>query len=741
MTENFNITGMGCSACSSKIQEKLNNTEGVKRAEVNLLTASMIVDFDEKKVTCDNIINIVEKLGYGASLKKNDYGEDFSDNSKILKDRFIFSLLFLIPLMYISMGSMLGFWLPKILSGKENALNFAIVQLVLCLPVVIINKKFYKNGVSSLIKMSPNMDTLIAVGSGASFIYGVFAVFRILYGIKVSDFELVMSYHSNLYFETAAMIPTLITLGKYLEELSKGKTKDAINKIMNLSPKKAILFVGGEEKEVETDKIKVSDIVVIKPGMSIPCDGKVIFGTTSIDESMLTGESIPVEKNIGDNVNTATVNVSGYIRVIAEKVGENTTFSEIVKLIEEASAKKAPISKLADKVSGIFVPIVMGIALFTFIIWIILGADFETAFSFGICVLVISCPCALGLATPVAVMVGTGKGAENGILIKSGEALETSHQINTVVFDKTGTITEGEPKVTDVFGDEKLLEVALALEENSEHPISKAVVEYAKNRVKNKVATESFENIEGFGVKAQIEEKLCYAVSRKFAIKNKIDISKFDKEFEKLSDEGKTVVYIIKENIALGVIAVADTVKDSAKNAIEKLNRMKIDVVMLTGDNEIVAKTIAKKVGIKKFIAGVLPQDKEKEIQKLIDNGKIVAMVGDGINDAPALARANVGIAMGQGTDVAIESADVVIMRKDLVSVPNSIKLSKYVMRNIKQNLFWAFFYNIIGIPIAAGVFYNSLDLKLSPMIGAFAMSISSLFVVTNALRIKNIRL
>ncbi|MCR4719121.1 MAG: heavy metal translocating P-type ATPase [Firmicutes bacterium] len=744
MKKKFDITGMSCAACSSRIQNTVSKADGVKKAEVNLLTATMQVEYDESKIAPGDIIEKVVKLGYGASVrgegKKITEVPKESEADK-LKKRFFVSLMFLLPLMYVSMGQMLGFYLPKFLLGVENAVSYAFLQFLICIPVIFINRKYYKNGFSALFSHSPNMDSLIAVGSGISLVYGIFEIFRMSYGLGISDFSIVSRYRHNLYFETAAMIPTLITLGKYLEARAKGKTSEAIEKIMNLSPKKAIILKDEKEVEIETSELKVGDIVIVKPGMSIPCDGEIISGETSIDESMLTGESIPCEKTVGDKVTAATVNKSGYIRILAAKVGENTTFAEIVRLIEEASAKKAPVSKLADRVSAVFVPIVMIIAVLTFIIWLLAGAAFEDALSFGVCVLVISCPCALGLATPVAVMAGTGKGAENGILIKSGEALETAHMINCVVFDKTGTITEGVPQVTDCMGDESvLLPIALALEEKSEHPIAGAVLRYCESRVEKRLESENFEAIFGIGVKADINGKTCFAVKKKFAEDNNIDISEFEGKYEKLSKQGKTVIFVIEEKTVIGIMAVSDTIKPSAHSSAERLNSMGIEVMMLTGDNELASLEIAKKAGIKNVIANVMPKDKEKVLTELKTKGKKVAMVGDGINDAPALAVSDVGIAIGGGTDAAIESSDIVILGNNLMAVPNALMLSRKVLKNIKENLFWAFFYNIIGIPIAAGVLYPAFGIKLSPMLGALFMSMSSVCVVSNALRLKRIK-
>lgn len=741
MKEKFDIKGMSCSACSSKIQNKMDNTQGVIKAEVNLLTNSMQVEFDENTISVSDIVTIVKGLGYGASVKnakEQTMPKKEESESRVLLKRFIISLCFMLPLMYVSMGHMLGLPLPGFLSGMENAVSFAFMQFLLCIPVLIINNKFFKGGFLSLFKGSPNMDTLIAVGSSASLAYGIFEIFRMSYGLGAGNMEIVSRYHMDLYFETAAMIPTLITFGKYLESYSKGRTSEAISSLISLSPQKALVLVDDKEIEINAEDLAVGDIVIVKPGMSIPCDGVIISGSTTIDESMLTGESIPAEKDVGDRVVTATVNKSGYIRFRAEKVGENTAFYEIIKLIEEASAKKAPISKLADKIAGIFAPGVMLISLVTFILWLVAGAEFEKALSFGICVLVISCPCALGLATPVAVMVGTGRGAKAGILIKSGEALELSHKIDTVVFDKTGTITKGKPIVTDVFGSgDKLLETAYALELSSEHPLAKAVCDYCKERGTVLSVVKDFKANAGIGVEGVVFDKHSQIVKYD-AIEEK---EAYRDTFDSFAKQGKTVIFVLCEGKVIGGMAIADAIKEDAKKAVDTLHKMGINTVMLTGDNSIAAREIANQAGIDKVISDVLPNEKEKEITRLKESGSTVCMVGDGINDSPALTTADVGMAIGTGTDVAIESADVVLMHSDVMSVANTIKLSKEVVKNIKQNLFWAFFYNTIGIPLAAGVFYNSLGLKLSPMIGAFAMSLSSVCVVTNALRLKNVKL
>ncbi len=745
MNQKFDVLGMSCSACSSKIQNKLCKTDGVTSAEVNLLTNSMTVDFDSGLLDNDKIIKIVQALGYDAKIpggKTQEAPKPAEEEVKSMKKRLILSFAFLLPLMYVSMGSMIGLPLPAFLTGAENAVSFAFAQFLLCLPVLYVNRKFFTGGFGSLWRRSPNMDSLIAIGSTASLAYGIFEIFRMSYGLGAGDMALVHKYHMDLYFETAAMIPALITLGKFLETLSKGRTSEAINRLMNLSPKKALVIRGEEEIEIDAQDLSVGDIIAVKPGMTIPADGKIIFGTTSVDESMLTGESIPCEKQVGDKVTTATVNKSGYIRFTAEKVGENTAFYEIIRLIEEASAKKAPISKLADKIAGIFVPTVMIIALITFAVWMINGSAFESALSFAICVLVVSCPCALGLATPVAVMAGTGKGAENGILIKSGEALETAHSVDIVILDKTGTITEGKPAVTDVFGDESaLLPIAYALESGSEHPLAKAVCDYCDKKAVKKGYAEEFEALTGLGVKGIIDGSECAGGGYRYISKTCTLSPEYEKLHTELSNQGKSVIFFTRGGEVIGCIGIADKIKDSAKGAVSELYRMGIDVIMLTGDNEYAAGETAKQAGIKTVISNVLPEDKEKKIAELKAQGKRVAMVGDGINDSPALIAADVGMAIGTGTDVAIESADIVLMHSDIFSVPNAIKLSKAVVKNIKENLFWAFFYNSIGIPVAAGVFFHSFSLKLSPMLGALAMSLSSVCVVSNALRLKLLKL
>lgn len=757
--EKYDITGMSCSACSSRIEKDLSKLEGVDSVSVNLLTNSMNVSYDESTLTSGDIISSVEKSGYGAMVHDGNYTtqnkkedsvkKDSEDEIKSMKNRFIISLIFLIPLMYIAMYHMfdgfLGFKTPdfimNLFHGNENAITFAFIQFLLVLPIMYVNRKYYIVGFKTLFKLSPNMDSLIAIGSSAAVVYGVFAIFRIGFGLGHGDMSIVDRYSMDLYFESAGMILTLITLGKYLETRSKGKTSEAITKLMNLAPKTALVEKDGEEIEVLAEQVIKGDIVIVKPGSSIPVDGVIVSGSTSIDESMITGESIPVEKAEGDKVIGATINKSGYFKFEATNVNEDTTINKIIKLVEEASSSKAPIAKIADKISGIFVPVVITIAVVAAVVWIIMGQSFEFALSIGIAVLVISCPCALGLATPVAIMVGTGKGAENGILIKSGEALEIAHSIDTVVMDKTGTITKGEPRVTEIINadldETELLKIAKGLEKSSEHPLAEAIIKYTDEKGIEDIDTTDFEAIFGKGVKARINNKTYYAGNRALMNEQGIDISKYEETINTLADDGKTPLIFSDDTSVIGIIAVADVEKETSKEAIDLFKEMDIDVVMLTGDNQRTAKAIQRKLGIPKVISEVLPDDKEAKISEIQREGKKVAMVGDGINDAPALARADVGIAIGAGTDVAIESADIVLMKSDLLDAVTAVKLSKAVIKNIKENLFWAFFYNSVGIPLAAGVFYTALGWSLSPMFGAAAMSLSSVCVVTNALRLK----
>lgn len=738
MTEKFNVTGMTCSACSAHVEKSVKKLNGVKSVNVNLLQNNMHVDFDETAVSVDDIINAVVSGGYGASVagKKQEKKDNKIDNEiSNMKFRLIVSLVCLVPLMYISMGHMWGWPFLSVFHGAENGITFALTQMLLTLPIMYVNRKYYITGFKTLFHGAPNMDSLIAIGSGAAFAYGIIAIYCIGYGLGHGDKEFAHSYMMNLYFESAAMILALITLGKFLESRAKGKTSQAIEKLIDLSPKTAVVIRDGKEVTVGVDDVQIGEIVVVKAGQSVPLDGVIVEGNGAIDESAITGESIAVEKNVGDKVIGATINKSGYFKFKVEKVGEDTALSQIIHLVEEASASKAPIAKLADKVSGIFVPVVISIAVITIIVWLLLGKGVSFALSMGISVLVISCPCALGLATPTAIMVGTGKGAQYGILTKSAESLETAHQVDTVVLDKTGTITEGKPSVTDIapvgISDKELLQIAASIEYLSEHPLAKAIVEKADGLEFSDVA--DFEQIVGQGVKGSVDGKKVLAGNYKMMRENNIEVS----EDEIFANDGKTSLYFAVDNKFVGIIAVADTIKETSRQAIEDMRNMGLDVIMLTGDNAVTANAIKNKLSLSSAVAEVLPSDKEDEVRKLQQNGHKVAMVGDGINDAPALTRADVGIAIGAGTDIAIESADIVLMKSDLQDVVTSIELSHSVIKNIKENLFWAFFYNALGIPIAAGVLYGIAGLKLNPMIAALAMSFSSVFVVSNALRLR----
>lgn len=751
--EQFAITGMTCSACSARVEKSVRSLQGIQEVSVNLLKNSMVVSFDEQQLTTEQIADTVKKAGYGAvplaketKAKTNGNRNAATDAAKqelkSMKLRLMVSFVFSIPLFYISMGHMFHWPLPGFLLGTENAMSFAFTQFLLLIPVIFINFKYFRVGFKTLFKGAPNMDSLIAIGSSAATVYGIYAIYKIGYGLGHQDMEMVHHFSMDLYFESAAMILALITLGKFFEANAKGKTSDAITKLMNLAPKTATVLRDGSEAVIPVEEVLAGDILIVKAGETVPVDGVITEGNSSVDESALTGESIPVEKQAGDRVIGATINKSGYFQMQATKVGDDTTLAQIVRLVDEATSSKAPIAKLADKVSGIFVPVVITIAVLAALFWILAGQSFEFALSIGISVLVISCPCALGLATPTAIMVGTGKGAENGILIKSAEALEIAHSIQTVVLDKTGTVTEGKPVVTDMVtaegtSPEQLLQIAASLEKLSEHPLADAILIEAEKEQLALSGVTAFTQIPGQGITGVIEGITYLAGNRKLLEANGIWHPSFGEKAERLAEEGKTPLFFATKEKLFGIIAVADVVKKTSRKAIRELTDMGIDVVMLTGDNARTAEAIRRQVGVSRVVAEVLPQDKEQEIRRLQESGQKVAMVGDGINDAPALARADVGIAIGAGTDVAIESADIVLMKSDLLDVPAAIQLSRSVIRNIRQNLFWAFFYNTIGIPVAAGVFYLAFGLKLNPMIGAAAMSMSSVCVVSNALRLK----
>ncbi len=752
MKQKFDVTGMSCSACSAHVEKAVSKVPGVELVQVNLLQNSMTVEYAEGATDGQKIIHAVEEAGYGASLKGKDAPKEAnavqkkaSDDTKAMKHRLGWSISFLIVLMYISMGHMLGWPLPEILLGHENVMVFALAQLILTLPVMYLNRKYFENGFKTLLHGAPNMDTLVAMGSTAAAVYSVSQLFVMGYAMGRGNMELAHDCAMNLYFEAAAMILALVTIGKYMETRSKSRTSDAITKLMDLAPKTALVVRDGREQEIPADEVQVGELVIVKPGQSIPVDGILIEGTGTVDESAITGESIPVEKKAGDRLTGATVNRAGYFRMRADRIGGDTTLSQIIRLVEEAGGSKAPIAKLADKVSGIFVPVVLTIAMITVAVWLLAGQSFSFALASGIAVLVISCPCALGLATPTAIMVGTGRGAEQGILIKSGESLETAHLIDTVVLDKTGTITQGHPAVTDIktaagVQEQELLKLAASLEQASEHPLAEAIVERAHELSVSLEKTSDFTAVAGQGVIGTVGMRTVLAGNLKMMKENRILTEALEPDAERFSEAGRTVLYIAADGKLLGVLAVADPIKETSAQAIEELERMGLSVVMLTGDHEKTARAIQKQLGITRVVAEVLPQDKEQEVRRLQEEGHKVAMIGDGINDAPALARADVGIAIGAGTDVAIESADIVLMKSDLLDAAAAIQLSRAVIKNIKENLFWAFFYNALGIPLAAGVFYPVLGWQLNPMFGSAAMSFSSVFVVTNALRLKGFR-
>lgn len=740
MRTQFDVTGMTCASCSARVQKSVESLSGATDVQVNLLTNSMTVEYDEKALSASDIIMKVKSVGYGCSLKGKENTAKLAEKSeKRAKIRLVLSVLLLIPLMYVSMGHMMNLPQPAFLSGHGNALNFALWQLAFTVVILAINYKYFTIGFKSLFRLSPNMDSLIAIGAAASFIYGIVGTVQISNGLSAGNMELVAKWHSNLYFESAAMIVALVDIGKFLEERSKGKTKAVLDMLTSLAPETATVLKNGKETVISAQDVVPGDEILVRPGTKIPTDGVVLSGSGFVDQSALTGESMPVQKDSGDSVLCASINTSGAFTMKATKVGSGTTLAQMIALSLEAAGSKAPISRLADKVSRIFVPAVISIAVVCGVVWYLVSKDFSLALNFAVSVLVISCPCALGLATPVAIMVGTGQGAKNGLLFKSAAAMERLSQVDTAVFDKTGTLTKGEPSVTDVLpltgmAQNELLSLAAAMEKSSEHPLARAILEKAKPLPEKRA--QSFSSFSGGGISAKIDGTIYYAGNERLLSSNGIDCSKISKKLRLLASEGKTPLIFADEREPIGIIAVADSEKKNSALAIKALEKMHISSVMLTGDNELTANAVGKRLGVKKIIAGVLPQNKESEVRTLQESGKVVAMVGDGINDAPALSRADVGIAIGDGTDIAVESADLVLMNKDIFSVVNAIRLSKKVLGNIKMNLFWAFFYNALSIPLAAGVF-NSAGIKLSPMIAAGAMSLSSVCVVLNALRLR----
>lgn len=757
--EKFDVTGMTCAACSTRVEKVVSKLDGVSDVQVNLLTNSMRVAYDHDKVSSHDISQAVDNAGYGASpvIEERQVGGQSHSTlktrenpmlveSKEMKKRLIASVIFMIPLFIIAMGPMMGMPMPGFLTGVENSVSNVFLQFLLTVPILFINRKFFTVGFKTLFRGAPNMDSLIAVGAGAAVVYGVWALFRMSFGLGSGDLALVEHYSHSLYFESAGMILTLITLGKYLEARSKSKTSDALEKLMDLAPDTALVERDGTVVELAIADVRIGDIVQVRPGSRIPVDGIIVSGTTAVDESAITGESLPVDRSEGDKVVGATMNKNGFIRVEVQKLGADSTLAKIIELVEDASGTKAPIARLADRISAIFVPAVMIIAVLAVVVWVLAGQDFEFALSVGISILVISCPCALGLATPVALMVGTGRGAVNGVLIKTGEALETTHAVNTVILDKTGTITAGEPHVTNVLtlGDydaEDFLLAAASLEQGSEHPLAEAIRKSVGDQPLMDV--DAFEAHTGRGVSGMIRGQRWIGGNARFMREEGVslpDSEAFTTAIDALQGDGKTVTYFAIDGEIAGVIAIADVIKSTSAQAISALREAGIEVVMLTGDKRESAAAIAREVGVDRFIAEVLPEDKEAEVRRLQEEGRVIAMVGDGINDAPALTRADVGIAIGAGTDIALESADVVLIKSDLRDVVTAIDLSSATLKNIKQNLFWAFFYNVLGIPLAAGVFYNLNGWLLSPMYAAAAMSLSSIFVVTNALRLRRFR-
>ncbi|NMW84374.1 heavy metal translocating P-type ATPase [Peptoniphilus sp. AGMB00490] len=745
MEKKFDVSGMTCASCVANVTKAVEKLDGVIDANVNLMTNSMKVNYDENKVNDEKIINSVEKIGYGARVsgEKTSTENKIDNREKNLKSRLIYSTIFMLVLMYVAMGHMVKLPTPWIFHGREGSIVFAFTQFLLALPIVYINREFFISGFKGLKNKAPNMDSLVAIGSLAALIYGVFAIYMMAYGFGYGKMEIVDNYRHNLYFESSAMILTLITVGKYLEEKSKNKTRSSISKLMDLAPKMATVIEEDKEIVKNIEDVKIGDILIVKPGESVAVDGKIIEGSSSLDESAVTGESMPVSKTIGDRVISASINTTGSFKFVAEKVGEDTTISQIIKLVDEANQSKAPIAKLADKIAGIFVPAVLIISLATFVVWMIVGYGFETSLNFAISVLVISCPCALGLATPVSIMVATGKSADFGLLFKNAEVLENLSKIDVIVMDKTGTITEGKPEITDIITDlneEEFIKIAASVEKNSQHPLASAILKYANEKKIKLKNVDDFNSVSGRGLSGNLDGTKYFAGNKEFMIEEKIDIKDYEKKAEKLQEEGKTSMYFANSKEVIGIISVKDLPKKSSKDAIAFLRKMGKKIIMLTGDNEKTAEAIAKEIGVDKTFAGLLPEDKNKKIDEIQKSGEKVLMIGDGINDAPSLAKADIGMAIGHGTDVAIESSDVVLMRSDLLDVVSALELSKATIKNIKENLFWAFFYNTIGIPIAAGILFPKFGIKLSPMFGAFAMSMSSVFVVNNALRLRKFK-
>ena len=747
----LDITGMSCSACSSRIEKVINKMQGVEQMNVNLLKNNAHVTFDESVVDEKAIIARIEKLGFGARVHAANVAapvpqqDTAAQEMEEMRQRLIGSLIFAGLVFYQHMGRMWGWPLPSFILGQENELINALLQMLWCIPVLFIDRKYFIHGVRNLLSGAPNMDSLIAVGSGASFIYGLYSVFGMAYAFGHNRLDLLPGFADALYFEASAVILALVTVGKFMEARAKSHTSDAIKALMNLTPKTALVERHGLQGEIPVEEVVTGDVLIVKSGASVPVDGKIIEGSAALDESALTGESLPVDKTIGDKVIGGTINRSGYFKMEATAIGADTALAKIIALVDEATSSKAPIAKLADKVSGYFVPAVIGIAVLAAVVWLALGASWHFALTIAISVLVISCPCALGLATPTAIMVGTGRGAKSGILIKSATALETAHKIDTVILDKTGTITAGKPVVTDILPikitENELLAFAAGLEKLSEHPLGEAIVAAAEAKQLVLPEAGNYKQIPGQGVTAELAGAECAAGNLKLLEALNVDVSSLMERYDKLAAQGKTPLYFVRAGELLGCIAVADTVKPTSREAIGKLQAMGLRVLMVTGDNQATAEAIRAQVGVDEAVAQVLPQDKEAVIRKLQQEGHIVAMVGDGINDAPALARADIGIAIGAGTDIAIEAADMVLIKSDLLDVAKAICLSRSVMTNIKENLFWAFIYNAVGIPFAAGVFYTAFGWLLNPLIAAAAMSCSSVSVVTNALRLRFIKL